>query len=652
VTCSPFRRAHAGAFIASFVLFLALPAAAQTPLTGATAVSVGEYHACAIVAGGVKCWGYDVNGELGAGGDAPGSDGPDAVRPFAGDVVGLPAGSGVTAIAAGQGHTCALAGGDVFCWGRGGEGQLGDGFESLPARTPVPVTVLGPPSQVTVTAIAAATFYTCAIVDGGIACWGDVPGYANDEFVAAPVQVLPPGSGATAIAAGVDHACAVVNGGVQCWGDNLGGQLGNGSTTSSNSPVVAIQAGAGATAVSAGEHESCAVVAGALLCWGLNNAGQLATGVTDGGALAPVAAAAFAGTPVALDAGWGHACAVVDGGVRCWGGGAWGSLGDGGNLADAAFVVAPTPVDVAGLGPGSGATAVGAGMYLSCAVVTGRVFCWGYGAYGALGNGGDTDSSVPVAVVTDDPVANTAPDLDPVTVLPSAVVALGTEIRAFAAFSDPDANDTHVCTTSWGDGAPAAMPASNGACDATHTYAAPGVYLVTLGVSDGAGASDASTYAYVVVFDPSAGFVTGGGWFDSLPGAYAPDPLASGRAHVGFVAKYQPGRSVPSGQTELQFATAGLAFRSTAYEWLVIGGAKATYRGIGTVNGSGDYAFQLTAVDGQLQGGGADRLRMRIWDRSSGSVLYDNQTCGATTADADPCTALGGGAIVIHAAKK
>jgi hypothetical protein len=339
----------------------------------------------------------------------------------------------------------------------------------------------------------------------------------------------------------------------------------------------------------------------------------------------------------------------VAGGVRCWGGGAWGSLGEG---SDDLFVISPAPIDVTGLGPGSGATDVGAGMYLSCAVVNGAVFCWGYGAYGALGNGAADDSSVPVAVVTDDPVVNTAPDLGPVSVLPAAVVALGTEIRAFAAFTDPDAGDTHACTASWGDGAPGAVAATNGACDGTHTYAAPGVYLITLGVVDRAGASDASTYAYVVVFDPSAGFVTGGGWFDSAPGAYAPDAMAAGRAHVGFVAKYQQGRSVPVGQTELQFAAAGLAFRSTAYEWLVVGGAKASYRGTGTVNGGGDYAFQLTAVDGQLQGGGADRVRMRIWDRASGTVLYDNQTCGPTAADAEPCTALGGGDIVIHAAKK
>jgi hypothetical protein len=75
---------------------------------------------------------------------------------------------------------------------------------------------------------------------------------------------------------------------------------------------------------------------------------------------------------------------------------------------------------------------------------------------------------------------------------------------------------------------------------------------------------------------------------------------------------------------------ANFSFRSTSYEWLVVGGSQAQYRGLGTVNGSGTYGFLLTAVDGQELGGnaGVDRFRIKIWrinpDGTEGAVVYDN----------------------------
>ena len=59
-----------------------------------------------------------------------------------------------------------------------------------------------------------------------------------------------------------------------------------------------------------------------------------------------------------------------------------------------------------------------------------------------------------------------------------------------------------------------------------------------------------------------------------------------GKANFGFVSKYQKGAKVPTGETEFQFKAGDLNFHSTAYEWLVIAGAKAQYKGIGTVNGN------------------------------------------------------------------
>jgi hypothetical protein len=66
------------------------------------------------------------------------------------------------------------------------------------------------------------------------------------------------------------------------------------------------------------------------------------------------------------------------------------------------------------------------------------------------------------------------------------------------------------------------------------------------------------------------------------------------------------------------------------------------------------YAFELTAWDEQVSGGGGvDKIRMKIWaDNQGNGVLYDNQVACPDQADgATPCTVLGGGSIVIHKGK-
>jgi hypothetical protein len=122
----------------------------------------------------------------------------------------------------------------------------------------------------------------------------------------------------------------------------------------------------------------------------------------------------------------------------------------------------------------------------------------------------------------------------------------------------------------------------------------------------------------------------------------------TGKAHFGFVSRYQKGNSVPDGQAQFRFHAAGMTFESTSYDWLVVAGARAQFKGQGTINGGGDYGFLLSAVDGQVNGGGGvDKFRIKIWDRASGNVVYDNQTGAAEGAEAT--TAIQGGSIVIHA---
>jgi hypothetical protein len=151
----------------------------------------------------------------------------------------------------------------------------------------------------------------------------------------------------------------------------------------------------------------------------------------------------------------------------------------------------------------------------------------------------------------------------------------------------------------------------------------------------------------LAVYDPSAGFVTGGGWINSPAGASTAYASAIGKANFGFASKYQKDAKVPTGETEFQFKAGNLNFHSSTYEWLVVSGARAQYRGAGTINGAGNYGFLLTAIDSQINGGGnVDKFRIKIWDVASGSIVYDNQMDATDTAD--PTTAISGGSIVIH----
>jgi hypothetical protein len=80
----------------------------------------------------------------------------------------------------------------------------------------------------------------------------------------------------------------------------------------------------------------------------------------------------------------------------------------------------------------------------------------------------------------------------------------------------------------------------------------------------------------------------------------------------------------------------------------VVNGYKAQYQGSGTVNGSGDYKFILTAHDGKLSGTGTDRFRIKITDKNTGNIVYDNARGSSDDIDNANPQAIAGGSIVIH----
>ncbi len=280
-------------------------------------------------------------------------------------------------------------------------------------------------------------------------------------------------------------------------------------------------------------------------------------------------------------------------------------------------------------------------------------------AFPAAGRDGPGNQTVVLQVCDSKSVCSTAsgavtiinlpPVLGTITA-PVAPVLVNTPITATASFTDAGILDTHSGTWGWGDSATSAGSISevngSGTISGTHIYGASNVYSVTLSLTDKDGGSSQAVYQYVVVYDPSGGFVTGGGVIDSLAGAYVTNPSLAGKAVFGFVAKYQQGAGAPTGQTQFRFQLADMAFTSTSYQWLVVSGPKAQFKGSGTINGGGDYEFLLTATDGQAPGGGGvDRFRIKIWDKATGNIVYDNQAGGTDTAD--PTTAIAGGNIAI-----
>jgi alpha-tubulin suppressor-like RCC1 family protein len=372
----------------------------------ATALSLSPgSHGCALLSDGtVKCWGYNVAGQLG--------DGTTTTSSTPVSVSNL---SGATAVSTGNVHTCALlTGGTVECWGS--QPALGNGTAAglddcggLPcSMKPVPVVGL-----TGATAIAAGASHTCALVSGGtVQCWGDNgSGELGDGTQLspqiAPVAVKGLSGTVTALSLGDSHTCALLSDStVECWGYNYSGQLGNGTRGPDNCSgypcsrkPVAVVGLRGVTAIAAGGSRTCALLSdGSATCWGFNDvAGELGNGTKTNSSV-PVAVSNVRGA-TALAAGVYHTCALLTGGaVDCWGNNSIGAgTGQFGAFCSGATLTAPTPVGVPDLG---GAATLSAGGSDTCALTSGgKVECCGRNALGQLGNGSTaTYSATPVEV--------------------------------------------------------------------------------------------------------------------------------------------------------------------------------------------------------------------------------------------------------------
>lgn len=237
------------------------------------------------------------------------------------------------------------------------------------------------------------------------------------------------------------------------------------------------------------------------------------------------------------------------------------------------------------------------------------------------------NSSTCTFTVTVTALDTTPPVISIIAPVPYGVYQVSSLELDFSATDDTGVTELNGVLT---DAAGSSGPAAPGDKPGT------GVYTLVVSAADAAGNTAEETVIFVV-YDPTDGFVTGGGWIMSPEGAYGPDPLLAGKANFGFVSKYKKGATVPTGQTEFVFQTGNLNFHSSSYEWLVVTGSDyARFKGWGSINGEEGYRFMLWAGDAP------DTFRIRIWtedDAGAETDVYDNGMDQP----------IGGGSIVVHA---
>ena len=309
---------------------------------------VGPEHSCALMADGHPyCWGDNTYGEVGA----LNVGGPSGVAQTSGLV-------GVEEMALGRDHTCALAGGSVYCWGRHGEGQLGDPTNfDFSSTTPLLVAVVDD-----AVSIAAGDNHTCVTrQDQTIWCWGQNtadqlcdPDIFEDESATALEAlcygVQPMG---TSLSARGDWTLVHGSDGFgHGWGDvprmdPTPGGVGNLLDIPQSSAFDPVPT---ATATWAGHNSWCRLEAAGLACRGYGPWLDGSTVLAGGDEFASTTQGVYAfytknvTSPLDVSLGVDHHCVVeADGELICWGRNAMGQLGDGTttNRAWPVYVSAP-----------------------------------------------------------------------------------------------------------------------------------------------------------------------------------------------------------------------------------------------------------------------------------------------------------------------
>ncbi|MDM8548225.1 hypothetical protein QUF61_17175 [Candidatus Venteria ishoeyi] len=250
----------------------------------------------------------------------------------------------------------------------------------------------------------------CAVTDiGSLKCWGGNKagqlgdGTLNDSGPTTPVDVMGMNTGIVAVSSRGRHSCALLETGqLKCWGANWAGQLGYDTGTAnenSQTPMDIMGLDANVTAFSAGDKSTCAILdTGTLKCWGGNNYGMLGNGTTEN-STTPTDVIGLSSGVVAVNVGEYNACAIInDGALKCWGSNAYGALGNGIETNTPETSTFTEPVDVVGLNNKVVEVSVGYG-YVCALLDNNAIKCWGRNDRGQLGNGTNIDSLIPTNVI-------------------------------------------------------------------------------------------------------------------------------------------------------------------------------------------------------------------------------------------------------------
>ena len=260
-------------------------------VVGAVDVGLGDVHSCAALANGtVRCWGLNLDGELG--------DGSQLARPTPVQVLGV---EDAVAVAVRRRYSCArLSDGSAECWGDAPEGyaDVTDAAE-----------------------LAVGARYGCYrdATDNAVLCWGEgVLGDGVGDPVTTPVPALLSDE-AVHFAAGDAHACALLTDQTaECWGGNFRGQLGDGMTEHQDSPVPVVGL-VEATQLAAGASSTCGLLVDRTVeCWGGNTFGQLGDG-SQVPSPTPQAVPGLANIRRIYADGQTTCAITLDGDLYCWG---------------------------------------------------------------------------------------------------------------------------------------------------------------------------------------------------------------------------------------------------------------------------------------------------------------------------------------------
>ena len=385
-------------------------------------VSTNSSFSCALAgsgtnAGKVYCWGTGVSGQIGNGANSA-VNVPTSVT--------IPSGvDSFSQISTNNYFSCALAGsgtnaGKVYCWGTGGSGQIGNESSS---NVNVPTSVTMPSGVDSFSQVSTNTNFSCALAGSGtnagkIYCWGSglsgqIGNGANSNANVPTQATMPSGvESSIQISTNTSFSCAIASSGtnagkVYCWGGGLSGQIGNGVSSNVNVPTQAtMPSGVNSfSQVSTNSNFSCALAgsgesAGKVYCWGGGGSGRIGNGITTDATIPtlvtmPLGVNSF--SQVSTNSNF--SCALAGSGtnagkVYCWGVGTSGQIGNGASSSVNVPTQATMPSGVDGF------SQVSTNSSFSCALAgsgesAGKVYCWGSGTNGQIGNGASSVVNVP-----------------------------------------------------------------------------------------------------------------------------------------------------------------------------------------------------------------------------------------------------------------